>query len=87
MDSAPDKLAGWLGQSLRAQRVCPQNKEVIQWVGEEEEFSEEETTMLLEGTLHDKLPASTLGKLKRLSLVEYLDSLPRNLGIFFKKRD
>jgi epoxyqueuosine reductase len=72
---------------MRCQRVCPQNKEVIQWTGEEEEFSEEETTLLLEGVPHDKLPATTLRKLEHLSLVDYLDSLPRNLGIFFKKRE
>lgn len=72
---------------LRCQRVCPQNKEVIQWIGEEEEFSEEETTLLLEGVPHDKLPVATLRKLEHLSLVDYLDSLPRNLGIFFKKHE
>jgi epoxyqueuosine reductase len=72
---------------MRCQRACPQNKEVTQWTGEEEEFSEEETTLLLEGVPHDKLPATTLRKLEHLSLVDYLDSLPRNLGIFFKKRE
>ncbi|MCJ7635015.1 FeS-binding protein [Candidatus Bathyarchaeota archaeon] len=72
---------------MYCQRVCPQNKEVIQWTGEEEEFSEEETILLLEGVPRDKLPGTTLRKLERLSLVDYLDSLPRNLGIFFKKRE
>jgi epoxyqueuosine reductase len=72
---------------MHCQRVCPQNKAVIQWTGEEEEFSEEETALLLEGVSHDKLPATTLEKLERLSLVDYLDSLPRNLGVFFKKRE
>ena len=72
---------------MHCQRVCPQNKEVIQWTGEEEEFSEEETALLLEGAPHDKLPGTTLRKLERLSLVDYLDNLPRNLGIFFKKRE
>jgi epoxyqueuosine reductase len=70
---------------MRCQRACPQNKEVIQWTGEEEEFSEEETALLLEGVPHGKLPNTTLKKLERLSLVDYLESLPRNLGIFFKK--
>ena len=72
---------------MRCQRVCPQNKEVIQWTGEEEEFSEDEATLLLEGVPHDKLPTNTLRKLEHLSLVDYLDSLPRNLGVFFKKRE
>lgn len=72
---------------MRCQRVCPQNKEVIQWIGEEEEFSEEETALLLEGVPYDNLPATAQRKLERLSLVDYLESLPRNLGIFFKKRE
>jgi len=72
---------------MHCQRVCPQNKEVIQRTGEEEEFSEEETALLLEGVPHDKLPSTTLRKLERLSLMDYLDNLPRNLSIFFKKRE
>ena len=70
---------------MRCQRVCPQNREFIQWVGEEEEFSEKETALLLQGVPQDKLPATTLRKLEHLSLVDYLNCLPRNLGVFFKK--
>jgi epoxyqueuosine reductase len=70
---------------MRCQRVCPQNKEFIQWIGEEEEFSEEETALLLQGVPQDKLPATTLRKLEHLSLVDYLNCLPRNLSIFFNK--
>jgi len=70
---------------MHCQRVCPLNKDFIGWFGEEEEFSEEETTLLLEGVPHDKVPATTLRKLERLSLAEDLDRLPRNLGVFFKK--
>jgi len=72
---------------MLCQRVCPQNKEVIQWTGEEEEFSEEETALLLESVPRDKLPVTTLRRLERLSLVDYFESLPRNLGVFFKKRE
>jgi epoxyqueuosine reductase len=72
---------------MHCQRVCPQNKDVIQWTGEEEEFSEEETALLLKNVQRGKLPATTLKKLERLSLVDYLDSLSRNLGVFFKKRE
>src|SRR5271157_3800829 len=72
---------------MHCQRVCPQNKGVIQWTGEEEEFSEKETALLLEGMPRDKLPATMLKKLKHLSLVDYFDRLPRNLGIFLNKRE
>lgn len=71
---------------MRCQRVCPENKEVISWIGEEEEFSEEETTLLLEGVPRDELPNTTLRKLEHLSLLDYLASLPRNLSIFFNRR-
>lgn len=70
---------------MHCQRVCPLNKDFIGWFGEEEEFSEEETALLLEGVPHDKVPATILRKLERLSLVEDLGRLPRNLGVFFKE--
>ncbi len=72
---------------MHCQRVCPQNEEFIGWVGKEEEFSEEETTLILEGTQRDRLKGETLKKLENLSLVDYLDSLPRNLRGFFRKSE
>jgi epoxyqueuosine reductase len=72
---------------MRCQRVCPQNKELVHWIGDEEKFSEEETTLLLQGVSKNKLPATTLRKLEHLSLVDYLSCLPRNLGVFFNKND
>jgi epoxyqueuosine reductase len=65
------------------QRVCPVNKEYLQFTGEQEEFSELETTLILGGKGAEGLPAETMAKLKRLSLDEYLGVLPRNLSVFF----
>ena len=70
---------------MYCQRVCPENKRFINWIGDEEEFSEEETSIILEGTPKDKLPTITLQKLQRLSLVDYYDRLHRNLSLFFQK--
>jgi len=70
---------------FHCQRVCPENKDFMQWIEGKEEFSQEETALLLEGASLDKLPASTIKKLKKLDLIEYLDVLPRNLGVFFGK--
>ncbi|UCE16228.1 MAG: hypothetical protein JSV12_01010 [Candidatus Bathyarchaeota archaeon] len=50
-----------------------------------EEFSEEETALLMQGLTLDHLPTATVRKLKKLDLIKRLDSLPRNLGIFFRK--
>ncbi len=70
---------------FRCQRVCPLNREFLRWTGGQEEFSEQETALLLDGTPSEKMPAETLGKLQRLSLDGYLGELPRNLGVFFRK--
>lgn len=72
---------------MHCQRACPVNREFIQWVGEEEEFSEEETELLMQGVTQEKLPALTLRKLKRLSLVDYFSCLPRNLSVFLNKAE
>ena len=68
---------------MQCQRVCPPNQAFLGWVGAEEEFSEAETAALLTGGPAESLPASVYTKLQRLRLDEYLDSLPRNLAIFF----
>jgi len=70
---------------FRCQRACPLNREFLRWTGGHEEFSEQETAVLLDGTPSEKLPAETLGKLQRLSLDAYLGVLPRNLGVFFRR--
>lgn len=60
--------------------VCPENRDFLGWIEEKEEFSQEETELLLEGKQLDRLPSSVIRKLERLELIEYLDVLPRNLG-------
>lgn len=70
---------------MHCQRVCPVNKDLLQWIEGKEVFSEEETTRLLNAVPLDQLPASTVEKLRKLDLIEYLESLPRNLGVFFRK--
>jgi epoxyqueuosine reductase len=64
---------------LRCQRVCPENKDVKDWIEGDEVFTEAETALLLEGTATDQLPPETLIKLERLDLVELLEIVPRNL--------
>jgi epoxyqueuosine reductase len=72
---------------LHCQRVCPENRDFLEWVVGGEEFSPEETTLLLEGVPRDQLPTATVKKLERLDLIEYFDCLPRNLGVMLEKRD
>jgi len=83
----------WMGPSwhnclygcLHCQRVCPEDRNLLQWIEEKEKFSQAETGLLLEGVSRCKLPAATVRKLERLDLIEDLDNLPRNLGVFFRK--
>jgi epoxyqueuosine reductase len=71
---------------LHCQRACPHNKDFLQWIDKKEEFTEKEITLLLEGVPRDRLAAETMKKLESLALLDYLDELPRNLSVFFKKR-
>jgi epoxyqueuosine reductase len=68
---------------MRCQGFCPENKPFLEWIEGDEVFSEEETALLLAGATPDRLPAATVTKLERLELLDSLDTLPRNLGVFF----
>lgn len=70
---------------LECQRVCPENKNLLEWIEDKGEFSQEETALLSEGKQLDRLPSSMVIKLEKLDLVEYLDVLPRNLSVLFNK--
>ncbi|HVP27068.1 MAG TPA: 4Fe-4S double cluster binding domain-containing protein [Candidatus Bathyarchaeia archaeon] len=70
---------------MHCQRACPLNKEFLDWVEGEEEFSEEETALLMKGLSQDKMPTKILEKIERLSLTDDIDKFPRNLNVFFKK--
>ncbi len=65
------------------QRFCPEDKPFLEWFDGNEEFSHEETSLLLEGASQDRLTAATVKKLERLELIGDLDKMPRNLGVFF----
>ena len=64
---------------MRCQRVCPENKEVKDWVEGKEEFTEADTALLLAGVGQEHLPPETTEKLESLDLIELLDIIPRNL--------
>jgi epoxyqueuosine reductase len=70
---------------LHCQRVCPQNNSLLNWIEGKVEFSQDETALLLKGAPRDQLPAETARKLQYLNLLENMDILPRNLGVFFRK--
>ena len=47
---------------LHCQRICPQNREFVNWVEDGPQFSEEETALVLKGVPLDQLPADTNAK-------------------------
>lgn len=86
-------FASWINPSwhnclvgcLHCQKVCPENKSVWKWDGEEAEFSEAETALLLEGLSTDRLPAESVEKLERLDIESFVDIIPRNLKALLKQ--
>jgi len=71
---------------LHCQRVCPQNRDFLQWVKEGPEFSQEETILLLQRVILDQLPTPTVKKLEQSDMVDFLDIFPRNLSVLLSKK-
>jgi len=67
---------------MLCQKVCPQNKEFVNWIEDGPQFSEEETALVLKGIPLDQLLADTAAKWKNLGLDdEDYDIYPRNLRV------
>ena len=69
---------------LHCQKICPENRDFLQWIEGNTEFSEEETTLLVDGVPQERLLKATIQKLEQLDLTEYFSSLARNLSVFFQ---
>lgn len=69
---------------MYCQKICPVNRNFINWIGTKEIFFESETRIILGESLREDLSSKTLKKLENLNLADYLDSLSRNLKVFFK---
>jgi epoxyqueuosine reductase len=67
------------------QQYCPEDKDFLRWIEGDVAFSHEETSLLLTGPSPDLLPAATRAKLEHLELLDSLEILPRNLGVFFNR--
>jgi epoxyqueuosine reductase len=70
---------------MQCQDLCPLNKDLVDWVVEAEEFSEEETTMILDNVPSSKLPKTTVDKLKSIYMMEQYEILGRNLLALIRK--
>lgn len=82
---------GWIDPSwhnclegcMLCQWACPEDKPFRNWIEGTEEFSEEETSVLLNRASPDQLSPDTAAKLERLGLLGDVELLARNLGVFF----
>jgi epoxyqueuosine reductase len=66
---------------LRCQRVCPENKEAVEWVEDAAEFTADETKLLLDGTPRERLPDTMVKKMEESDMFEISDVFPRNLRV------
>jgi epoxyqueuosine reductase len=66
---------------LRCQTACPENKSVQAWFEDREEFSEQETALLVQGVPLDLLPTETAAKVGKLEINEDYRLLCRNLSM------
>lgn len=63
------------------QDVCPANREHVNWLMPDGDFSEEETKLILDGVARDRLPAETIEKLSKVGMLESYSLLKRNLQV------
>jgi epoxyqueuosine reductase len=90
----PGDFPEWIDQDwhnsligcMICQDICPENKGQSDRIVEGETFSHEETQMILDGVSHNKLPAETTSKLKKLYLFDEYNLLQRNLGVLINKK-
>jgi epoxyqueuosine reductase len=68
---------------MTCQRVCPENEAFLDQFASEVVFSREETSILLNGTAIDQIPPETVQKLEQIDMLDDLQLIPRNLGVFF----
>ena len=69
---------------IRCQASCPVDKPFLDRIGETAVFTEDETKLLLAGASTSELHSETVAKMKLLSLLDYSNELPRNLGALLK---
>ncbi len=93
LNEGPDEFPDWIDPAwhnciigcMICQDVCPINKDFKYWITPGEEFSEEETQMILNGFPQKELPNEMIEKLKRLYMLDDYALLQRNLGVLINK--
>lgn len=71
---------------MRCQECCPVNRNYLNRIVEFEEFSEDETKMIMQGTDKSKLSDKTVEKLEMLNLMVYYGKLARNIRVLLEDK-
>ncbi len=82
-DWIPVAVHHTLYDCLICQRACPMNKNQLDKVADSIAFSEDETSMLLEGKPLDTFSVQLKEKVYKLGLDEWYQAIPRNLKVLF----
>lgn len=67
------------------QKVCPANRDRVKWIEPGATFNDEETSLILDGTPEERLPAALAGKLNQHGMMGYYNVLGRNLTVLMEK--
>lgn len=94
-NEAESDFPGWIDPAwhhcligcLRCQTACPENKALLTWFEEKSEFSEKETSLLIQRVPLDRLPVETAAKVKNLEINEDYRLLCRNLSMIIGRED
>ena len=86
-NESKDDFPDWLDPSwhnalvgcMICQKICPVNKDFVDWIDDKAEFSEEETALLLKGIPFDQHSSATQEKLAAIEWSYGLNILARNL--------
>lgn len=93
INEAPGKFPSWLPitahhtlyDCLVCQRVCPMNRDQVNNIVENIEFSEDETNMLLDGMPIETFSKESQEKICFLGIDKWYKAIPRNLKTLFEK--
>ncbi len=91
-NEATKDFPGWIDPSwlhclvgcMRCQTVCPENRAVLDWFEDRVEFSEQETSLLIQAMPFDQLPVETLNKFRSLDSNVSYRALCRNLSMIIR---
>jgi len=70
---------------MECQLCCPANRELFNWYEQTEQFTAEETELILRGIPRNQLPRFVIEKLERIYLLEDMELIPRNLRVLLSK--